>query len=223
MHFSVEKSGKEVDSGQRFSHLKCIEFITYSQTTAAIPPAPPIATLAPYLFPGGEGSRFPMPLRCFDPPPLPPHILHCQQGAESGDDGTRYRTRIPKEWKVEGIPLSITFHRFHIESYFIAPCYGSFPSPPPQYSLLHCSTNREKIFGGLSSSSIKYLRHLHSAWIDIFENVIKKMERNICFIEYDNNIHFKFFINTCSLIMDDVISAQLYSKSFLKLKNEEDR
>lgn len=69
MHFSVEKSGKEVGSGQRFSHLKCIEFITYSQTTAAIPPAPPIATLAPYLFPGGEGSRFPMLLRCFDPPP----------------------------------------------------------------------------------------------------------------------------------------------------------
>lgn len=75
MHFSVEKSGKEVGSGQRFSHLKCIEFITYSQTTAAIPPAPPIATLAPYLFPGGEGSRFPMPLRCFDPPPpFSPHF-----------------------------------------------------------------------------------------------------------------------------------------------------
>lgn len=67
MHFSVEKSGKEVGSAQRFSHLKCIEFITYSQTTAATP-APPIATLAPYLFPG---ETFPMPSRCcFDPPPF---------------------------------------------------------------------------------------------------------------------------------------------------------
>lgn len=188
------------------------------------PPRATYCNLGSLSFSWGGGIAFSHALTLFrSSPPLSPHILHCQQGAESGDDGTRYRTRIPKEWKVEGIPLSITFHRFHIESYFIAPCYGSFPSPPPQYSLLHCSTNREKIFGGLSSSSIKYLRHLHSAWIDIFENVIKKMERNICFIEYDNNIHFKFFINTRSLIMDDVISAQLYSKSFLKLKNEEDR
>lgn len=69
MHFSVEKSGKEVGSAQRFSHLKCIEFITYSQTTAATP-APPIATLAPYLFPGEP--RFPCPrvVVSIPPPPL---------------------------------------------------------------------------------------------------------------------------------------------------------
>lgn len=162
MHFSVEKSGKEVGSAQRFSHLKCIEFITYSQTTAATP-APPIATLAPYLFPG---ETFPMPSRCcFDPPPLF-DILHCQQGAESGDDGTRYR-----------IPLSITFHRFRIESCFIAPCYGSFLRPVYSPSRC-CSTSWEKFL------EVQVICGNCANWY-FFENVTQEMERNTC---YDDNI-----------------------------------
>lgn len=42
MHFSPGKIQQRVRSAQRFSHLKCIEFITYSRPTAA-PTYPPVA------------------------------------------------------------------------------------------------------------------------------------------------------------------------------------
>lgn len=50
MHFSPGKIQQRVRSAQRFSHLKCIEFITYSQPTVPrrptypSPPLPPSST-----------------------------------------------------------------------------------------------------------------------------------------------------------------------------------
>lgn len=163
MHFSVEKSGKEVGSAQRFSHLKCIEFITYSQTTTATP-APPIATLAPYLFPGEP--RFPACSRVVVsiPPPFRHFTLSTRRGIR------RWWNAISntEEWKVEGIPLSITFHRFRIESCFIAPCYGSFLRPRPNVYSRCCSTSRETFLEVQVREIFTYYLYVIIARIDIF-------------------------------------------------------
>lgn len=160
MHFSVEKSGKEVGSGQRFSHLKCIEFITYSQTTAAtFPPAPPIA-LAPYLFPGG--STFPMPLRCFRSPPPPPlHTFYIVNKA-------RNQAMMERDIELEHQGMKsrgyTTFHYLSSISHRIVfYCYGSFPSTR-QYSFLFALLDEpRKSFWRFKFKFRKYLRYLHLA------------------------------------------------------------
>lgn len=96
------------------------------------------------------------------PPTSPsPHILHCQQGAESGDDGTRYRTRKHQGMKSRGYT---TFHYLSSISHRIVfYCYGSFPSTR-QYSFLFALLDEpRKSFWRFKFKFRKYLRYLHLA------------------------------------------------------------
>lgn len=162
MHFSVEKSGKEVGSGQRFSHLKCIEFITYSQTTAAIfPPAPPIATLAPYLFPGG--STFPMLLRCFRS--LPPPPLHTFYIVNKARNQAMMERDIELEHQGMKSRGYTTFHYLSSISHrivFYRPLLRIFPFDLPVFPFELLDEPR-KSFWRFKFKFRKYLRYLHLA------------------------------------------------------------
>lgn len=60
MHFSPGKIQQRVRSAQRFSHLKCIEFITYSQPTVPrrpVPALPAAPTLIDNVFSRARDSR----------------------------------------------------------------------------------------------------------------------------------------------------------------------
>lgn len=90
MHFSPGKIQQRVRSAQRFSHLKCIEFITYSRPTAA-PTYPPVAS--------------PSSTTCF-------HVLvilafSSSPRVSSTRSGIRVKTRlkIKSRWKNSGMLL----------------------------------------------------------------------------------------------------------------------
>lgn len=88
------------------------------------------------------------------PPTSPsPHILHCQQGAESGDDGTRYRTRTPRNEKSRVYHFPLPFIDF-TSNRILSPLVTDLSLRPASiHSSLRYSMSREKVFGGLSSSS----------------------------------------------------------------------
>lgn len=159
MHFSVEKSGKEVGSGQRFSHLKCIEFITYSQTTAATPPRHLLQPWLPIFFLGGD-RVFPCPYVVSIPPP---YILHCQQGAESGDDGTRYRTRIPRNEKSRVYHFPLPFIDF-TSNRILSPLVTDLSLRPASFPFALFDESRKSFSRFKFKFNGKYLRYLHLAW-----------------------------------------------------------
>lgn len=159
MHFSVEKSGKEVGSGQRFSHLKCIEFITYSQTTAATPPRHLLQPWLPIFFLGG--IAFSHALALFRSPLPTFYIVNKarNQAMMERDIELEYRGMKSRGYT--------TFHYLSSISHrivFYRPLLWISPFDPPVFPFALFDESRKSFSRFKFKFNRKYLRYLHLAW-----------------------------------------------------------